>query len=164
MSCAWHRASALSCWQINAGHDLLQPSSYVHLPVKLTWWVLDHAALLLVQVIPELKDDLLDLFRRRMEHNLKYARPEDRKHWYGPPHRPRLCCSGMRAGREALCLGSLRCTHEAGQRRQRAVTPCWRGGSAWLNEQGNHGLQVSVLRLSHGVAMPGRTCLLERPC
>lgn len=37
-----------------------------------------------MQVIPKLEDDLLDLFRRRMEHNLKYAQPEDRKHWYSP--------------------------------------------------------------------------------
>lgn len=35
----------------------------------------------MVQIIPELEDDLLDLFRRRMEHNLKYATPKDRKHW-----------------------------------------------------------------------------------
>ena len=41
-------------------------------------------ALHFMQVIPELEDDLLDLFRRRMEHNLKYAQPEDRKHWYSP--------------------------------------------------------------------------------
>ena len=37
-----------------------------------------------MQVIPDLEDDLLDLFRRRMEHNLKYAGPEDRKHWCSP--------------------------------------------------------------------------------